>query len=98
MPLEWTPLYDKLVVKRAPAIDQIKGLAVPDQHQQNQNVGTVVAIGDGRWVQGMMVPLTVQIGDVVVFSKFAGVELEQGDERDLVVLREDEILAIRKQD
>lgn len=93
LPVNWTPLYDKVIVKRDAAKEEFApGLAVPDSHKQDQNTGTVQMVGQGRWIQGVLYPLTVAVGDSVLFSKFAGVELE-GQERDLIILREDEILA-----
>lgn len=94
--MDWKPLYDKLIVRRKPEVTEIMGMAVPDQAKEKQNIGTVVETGEGRLTAtGDVVELTVQIGDEVLFNKFAGVPLEE-DDPDLVVLREDEILAYRK--
>jgi chaperonin GroES len=92
----WNALYDKLIVRRAPEVTHIAGLEVPDQAREKQNLGTVVKAGAGRFIQStQLCPLLVQEGDEVLFNKFAGFPLE-GDDPDLVVLREDEILAYRK--
>lgn len=88
---EWEPLYDKVAVRRDPSPEEISGLAVPDAHRKQQNTGTVLRVGGGRWIDGNLYPLTVFPGCRVLFSAFAGVPME-GDE-DTIILREDEILA-----
>ncbi len=95
--MEWMCLHDKLIVRRAAAKEEFApGIVAPEAHRKAQNVGTVVATGTGRLVAGslMALPLTIQPGMVVLFSAFAGVPLE-GDDPDLVILREDEILAFK---
>jgi len=91
--LDWNPIYDKLIVRRdKPEAETTGGLAVPDAHQEQQHIGTVLKVGQGRWVDGILLPLTIVPGMRVLFSKFAGTELESG-EPDIIVLREDEVLA-----
>lgn len=95
--MDWQCLYDKLLVKREAAkesYDKDGLLAVADKHKKEQNVGQVVKAGAGRWVDGILIPLTIRPGMTVLFSKFAGVPLEDADP-DLVILREDEVLAYR---
>jgi chaperonin GroES len=91
--VDWNPIYDKLIVRRdPPEAETASGLAVPDAHQKQQHIGTVLKTGQGRWVDGILLPLTVQPGMRVLFSKFAGTELA-ASEPDVIVIREDEILA-----
>ena len=96
MALDWNCLYDKLIVRRRPADEVVGSVVVPEAHRKAQNVGTIVAVGTGRLVAGnaFPIPLTLKVGDTVLFSAFSGVPLE-GEEPDLVILREDEILAFR---
>lgn len=91
----WTTLYDKIIVRRNPAPVEIAGIEVPEAHREKQNVGTVESVGRGRPGPSGIVPLTLIPGDEVLFSKFAGVPLE-GADPDLLILREDEILAYRR--
>jgi chaperonin GroES len=94
----WKTLYDKIIVRRAPAATHLAGFEVPEAHREKQNIGTVVTVGAGRFTSsGELVPLVVAAGDEVLFNKFAGVPLE-GEDPDLLVLREDEILAYRRLD
>lgn len=93
---DWKVLYDKIVVRRhAPDSELAPGIAVADAHQKEKNRGVVIATGVGRMsVTGTVHPLQLQKGMEVVFSKFAGTELEDGNP-EVIVLREDEILAYR---
>lgn len=91
----WSPLYDKIIVKRDPKKVSVGRFAVPDAHQEEQNTGTVLAVGDGRWIDGALYPLTVHPGMTVLFSKFAGIPID-GDVPDLLVMREDELLAYKR--
>lgn len=91
--LDWNPLYDKLIVRRdPPEKEYADGISVADAHQKQQNIGTVLKTGHGRWVDGILLPLQIVPGMRVLFSKFAGSELSDSLP-DLVVLREDEVLA-----
>jgi chaperonin GroES len=91
--IAWECLHDKLIVRRDPPDKEwAPGLAVPDAHQKNQNTGTVLKTGQGRWVDGLQVPLTIQVGMRVIFSSLAGTELAS-NQPDILLLREDEILA-----
>ncbi len=92
---DWNVLYDKLLVRRHPAPVEIAGIEVPEAAREDQTSGTVVMVGAGRPTPGGdLVPLIVQPGMDVRFSRFAGVPLE-GEDKDLLILREDEILAYR---
>lgn len=93
--MDWLCLYDKLIVRRRPADEVVGSVVVPEAHRKAQNVGTVVATGSGRLVAGELRPLTIQEGMTVLFSAFAGVPL--GDDPDLIILREDEILAYKSE-
>lgn len=90
--MTWTTLYDKIIVRRRPAPVAIAGIEVPEAHREKQNVGTVVTVGRGRPGPNGLQGLIVRPGDEVIFSKFAGTPLE-GDDPDLLILREDEVLA-----
>ena len=92
--MEWKPLYDKLIVRRRPALDNLsEHVVAADSHKKQQNIGTVVATGIGRLVAGnaQPFPLTIKVGMTVLFSAFSGSQI--GDDSELVLLREDEVLA-----
>ena len=90
------PLFDRVLVKRNDEPTQTKsGLFLPESSSKEKPVeGTVLAIGSGRVSEeGTVSPLTVQIGDRIVFGKYSGTEIKlDGEER--LILREDDILGV----
>jgi len=88
----WRVLYDKVLVERLAPEAEKAGLAVPDAHQRPNTLGKVLAHGQGRVEGARILPLTVKVGDVVKFTAYSGVPLDD-DNPNLVLLREDEILA-----
>ena len=88
------PLGDRVVVKAIEAETQTKsGLYVPDTARERPQEGSVVAVGPGRVTDdGKRIEMEVKVGDIVVYSKFAGTEFTEDDE-ELLVLTERDILA-----
>jgi chaperonin GroES len=88
--LNITPLHDRVVVKPAPAEEKTAGgIIIPDTAKEKPQRGTVVAAGPGKKDE----PVTVKVGDIVLYGKYAGTELNvEGDE--LLIMRESDILAI----
>jgi chaperonin GroES len=84
------PLADRVLVKPLPAEKTTaSGLIIPDSAKEKQQKGTVIAIGNGLKDE----PMTVKIGDIVLFGKYAGTELiVEGTE--YLIMRESDILAI----
>ena len=94
--VEWTPLHDKIIVRRDKPKETYDGpaaLAVAETHQHAQNKGVVLVIGTGRVVNGYEVPLKVAVGMEVLFGQHSGTDLEESTE--LLILREDELLGFR---
>jgi chaperonin GroES len=90
------PLYDKIVVKVEEPKEQrtASGIIIPDTAQEKPQVGEVIAVGEGRLLQnGEIKPLSVKVGDFVVYNKYAGSEVELEGEKYLI-LSEDEVLAV----
>ncbi len=89
------PLFDRVLVKRNEEPTRSKGgLFLPETSKEKPVEGTVLAIGNGRVAEdGKVSPLTVQVGDRVVFGKYAGTEIKV-DGEDRLILREDDILGI----
>ena len=87
------PLYDRVIVKRLEAEERTKGgLYIPDTAKEKPQEGTIVAAGPGRLTDdGSRVPMELEVGDTVVYSKYAGTEYKEGD-IEYLVLREDDIL------
>ncbi len=87
------PLGDRIVVRQIAAEEvTASGIVLPDTAQEKPQRGEVLAVGDGRYDDGERVPLDVQVGDEVIYSKYGGTEVTIDDE-DLLILRESDILA-----
>lgn len=84
------PLADRVLVKPLPAEKTTaSGLIIPDSAKEKQQKGTVIAIGNGLKDE----PMTVKIGDTILFGKYAGTELTvEGTE--YLIMRESDILAV----
>lgn len=84
------PLADRVVVEPAPAETKTaSGLIIPDTAQEKPQKGTVLAVGNGKPEE----PMTVKVGDVVLYGKYAGTDLSIGG-KDVLIMRESDILAI----
>nr|WP_281384562.1 co-chaperone GroES [Flavihumibacter stibioxidans] len=85
-----TPLHDRVVVKPAPAEEKTAGgIIIPDTAKEKPQRGTIVAAGTGKKDE----PMTVKVGDTVLYGKYAGTEL-QVEGGDYLIMRESDILAI----
>ena len=89
------PLGAFVLVERNEAESTTQGgIIIPDSSQEKPLEATVVSVGKGRVDQkGNLSPLTVNMGDKVLLSKFGGAEVSINDQ-DLMVLEERDILAI----
>ena len=90
------PLQDRVVAKRIETTEEeIRGgIIIPDTAKEKPQEAEVVAVGPGKLDdKGKRVPVDVKAGDRVLIGKYSGSEIKLGDE-DLVILREDEILAV----
>jgi chaperonin GroES len=88
--LNITPLHDRVVVKPAAAEEKTAGgIIIPDTAKEKPQRGVVVAAGPGKKDE----PVTVKVGDTVLYGKYAGTELTVAGD-DLLIMRESDILAI----
>uniref|UniRef100_UPI0039A76AA0 co-chaperone GroES n=1 Tax=Ornithobacterium rhinotracheale TaxID=28251 RepID=UPI0039A76AA0 len=84
------PLADRVVVEPAPAETKTaSGIIIPDSAKEKPQEGVVVAVGTGKKDE----PLTVKVGDKVLYGKYAGTELKL-EGKDYLIMREADILAI----
>ncbi len=87
------PLGDRVVVRQIEAEDvTASGIVLPDTAQEKPLRGEILAVGDGRYDDGERVPLSVAVGDEVIYTKYGGTEVTI-DGEDLLILRESDILA-----
>ena len=89
------PLGDRVVVKRIEEEPKTKGgIVLPDTAKEKPQKGKVIAVGTGRVLEnGQWVPLEVKEGDIVVFAKYGGTEIEI-DGEEYVILSERDLLAV----
>jgi chaperonin GroES len=89
------PLGDKVVVQLIESEDKTaSGIYLPDSAKKKPQTGKVIATGNGRVLDnGERNTLTVQVGDVVLFSKYGGNEVSV-DGEDYTILDEDQIYAV----
>ena len=84
------PLADRVLVEPAAAETKTSsGIIIPDSAKEKPQKGTVVAVGSGTKEN----PMTVKIGDNVLYGKYSGTEL-QHDGKDYLIMKESDIFAI----
>ena len=84
------PLADRVVIEPAPAETKtVSGIIIPDTAKEKPQRGTVVAVGPGKKDE----PTTVQVGDTVLYGKYAGTEINIAG-KDYLIMRESDVLAI----
>ena len=84
------PLADRVLVEPSEAeTTTASGIIIPDTAQEKPQKGTIVATGDGKKDE----PLTVKVGDTVLYGKYSGTELKY-EGKDYMIMRESDILAI----
>jgi chaperonin GroES len=94
------PIHDKILVRRDEAESKTEsGIILPEKAKDKPKSGTVEAVGTGiiNTETGALIPLTVKKGDRIIFSSYAGTEVKlgpAGNEQELLVMSEDEVLAI----
>jgi chaperonin GroES len=97
MAVKLDPLGDRVVVKPSTKEEVTKGgIVIPDTAKEKPQEGEVMAVGPGKMTEdGKRIPLDVKVGDIVVYAKYGGTEIKEGDE-ELIILRESDILAKKK--
>ena len=84
------PLADRVVIEPAPAETKTaSGIIIPDTVKEKPQEGTIVAVGPGKKDE----PMTVNVGDKVLYGKYAGTELKLNG-RDYLIMRESDIFAV----
>lgn len=92
------PLGDRVVIKPLEAENKTKGgIVLPDTAKEKPQEGKVVAVGKGKVLDnGTLQPLEVKAGDKVLYGKYSGNEITTKDGEELLIMREEDILAIIK--
>ena len=95
MSAKFTPLHDRILVRRIEEAETTKGgLIIPDTAKEKNQEGAVISVGSGRINdKGEVRALAVKAGDHILFGKYAGAEIKL-DNEDFVIMREEEVLGI----
>lgn len=93
--MKFRPLHDRVLVRRIEEDTKTSGgIIIPDTAKEKPMQGEILAVGPGaRDEAGKLVPLEVQIGNHVLFGKWAGTEVKIEGE-DLLIMKESDILGI----
>jgi chaperonin GroES len=96
--MEIKPLGDRIVVKPLEAENKSKGgIVLPDTAKEKPQEAKVVAVGKGKVLEnGTVQAPEVKVGDKVLYGKYSGNEITTKEGEELLILREEDILAIIK--
>ena len=94
--MKLVPLGDRVVLKHLEAETTTKsGIVLPGQEKEKPQQAEVIAVGPGGMVDGKEVKMEVEVGDKVMYSKYAGTEVKfEGVE--YIILKQNDILAVVK--
>ena len=85
-----TPLADRVLVEPAPAEEKTSGgIIIPDTAKEKPQKGRILAVGTGKKDE----PLTVKVGDTVLYGKYSGTEINL-EGSDYLIMRESDIYAV----
>ena len=90
MTIKFKPLADRVIIEPVAAEQKTaSGIFIPDTAKEKPQRGTVVAVGDGKKEE----PITVKVGDEVLYGKYAGTEITY-EGKEYLIMRESDIYAI----
>ncbi|MBE5786850.1 MAG: co-chaperone GroES [Clostridiales bacterium] len=88
------PLGDRVVIKNVEMEETTKsGIVLPGAAKEKPQMAEIVAVGPGGLVDGKEVTMHVEVGQKVIYSKYAGTEVKI-DGKELIIVRQSDILAI----
>ncbi len=95
MATKFTPLHDRILVRRVEEADTTRGgIIIPDSAKDKPQEGEVISTGKGKInEEGKVRPLDVKDGDRILFGKYSGTEIKI-DGEDFIIMREEEVLGV----
>ena len=94
--MKLVPLGDRVVLKQLIAEETTKsGIVLPGQAKEKPQQAEVIAVGPGGMVDGKEITMQVSVGDQVIYSKYAGTEVEL-DNEEYIIVKQNDILAVIK--
>ena len=92
--MKLVPLTDRVVLKQLEAEETTKsGIVLPGQAKEKPQEAEVIAVGPGGNIDGKEVVMQVNVGDKVIYSKYAGTDVEL-DKEEYIIVKQSDILAI----
>ena len=93
--MAFTPLHDRVLVKRIAATEKTKGgLIIPETAKEKPSEGEIVSVGQGaRKDSGELIAPSVKAGDRILFGKWSGTEVKL-DGVDMLIMKESDIMGI----
>ncbi len=92
------PLNDKVILKKEKAVNKTaSGILLSSKEVDDDAIATVIAVGDGIYEDGKLIPMNVKANDRVIFKKYSTSEFKYQDETYLVIAMKD-ILAVIEED
>lgn len=93
--MKFKPLADRVLVKRTEEVTKTAGgIIIPDTAKEKPSQGEVIAVGAGaRDENGKIIPMTLKVGDKVLFGKWSGSEVKI-DGEELLIMKETDVLGI----
>ena len=94
--MKLVPLGDKIEIKKVETEETTKsGIVLPGQAKEKPQEAEVIAVGPGGMVDGKEVTMQVAVGDKVIYSKYAGTDVEL-DGEEYIIVKQNDILAVVK--
>lgn len=88
------PLSDRIVVEPKEQEEMVGGIVIPQSADKDKPMeGTVLAIGNGKYIDGKVLPLQVKVGDRILFGKYAGTSFKF-ENKDFLVMREEDVMGV----
>lgn len=88
------PLGDRVILTPLEQESKTKsGIIIPDTAKEKSHKGKVLAIGEGKYEDGKLVPMVVKVGDEVIYREYAGDEIKV-DGQTVIVVKQEDIIAI----
>ena len=90
------PLHDRVIIRlKEEETTSAGGIVIPDSATEKPNMGEVIAVGNGKILDnGEKRPLDVKVGDTVYYGQYSGQKIKLNDAEEVLVMKEDEIMAV----